>query len=124
MKLKIITVLLTIILVVGVASASNYTRMSEQNASDAREKLSTLDLVGAITSMLDSIHWSNMAIEDVEVTPTPTPVLMDITITPTESPAPLVIVTEEPTPVPTSTPTTLPTESDESKNHRDVWVGQ
>jgi hypothetical protein len=120
------TLCLVFAIIVAPTAANEYTRLSEQNLTDAHDDLKSLDLLGALYHFLDAQHWSNIAIEEITITPTQSISLMEVTNISTETPTttPSVEVTKEPTPVPTSTPTALPTESDESKNHKDVWVGQ
>lgn len=113
-SLVLFTLCLVFAIIISPAAANEYTRMSEQNITDAKESLASLDIIGAITHMLDAMHWSNVATESVELTPIPT---LPTTTIPTTEPTVEAIVTEEPiameapmiTTVPTTVPTTEPT---------------
>jgi len=92
------TLCLVFAIIVAPAAANEYTRLSEQNITDAREDLGNLDIIGALYHFLDSQHWSNVAIEEINITPTQTISMMEVTTIPTSVPTTSPIV--EPTILP------------------------
>jgi outer membrane biosynthesis protein TonB len=121
------TLCLVFAIIVAPAAANEYTRLSEQNLTDAREDLGNLDIIGALYHFLDSQHWTNMA-TDIQDMPTATPTTIattipttEPTVKPTIAPTPSPEITQEmipeqvvqevseETPVPTTIETTIPT---------------
>ena len=110
------TLCLVFAIIVAPAAANEYTRLSEQNITDAREDLGNLDLIGALYHFLDSQHWTNMAtdVQDMQTTTIATTIP---TTKPTEAPTPSPEITQEMIPVPivqevpeeTPVPTTIET---------------